>query len=39
MARHVRELHDLGIYTQAELVELFGVGRSTIYRSLEPCVP
>ncbi|HET9870973.1 MAG TPA: helix-turn-helix domain-containing protein [Propionibacteriaceae bacterium] len=27
-------MHDLGTYTQAELAELFGVGRSTIYRTL-----
>jgi DNA invertase Pin-like site-specific DNA recombinase len=33
-ARHLLELHDLGTYTQAELAELFGVGRS-IYRTLE----
>jgi hypothetical protein len=29
-AKHLLELHDLGTYTQAELAELFGVGRSTI---------
>jgi hypothetical protein len=34
-AKHLLELHDLGTYTQAELAELFGVGRSTIYRTLE----
>ena len=28
-AKHPLELHDLGTYTQAELAELFGVGRST----------
>ena len=27
-AKHLLELHDLGTYTQAELAELFGVGRS-----------
>ena len=34
-AKHLLELHDLGTYTQAELAELFGVGRSTIYRTLQ----
>jgi DNA invertase Pin-like site-specific DNA recombinase len=34
-AKHLLELHDLGTYTQAELAELFGVGRSTIYRTLD----
>ena len=29
-AKHLLELHDLGTYTQAEL---FGVGRSPIYRT------
>ena len=29
-AKHLLELHDLRTYTQAELAELFGVGRSTI---------
>ena len=29
-AKHLLELHDSGTYTQAELAELFGVGRSTI---------
>jgi DNA invertase Pin-like site-specific DNA recombinase len=38
-AKHLLELHDLGTYTQAELAELFGVGRSTIYRSLERMRP
>ena len=28
---HLLELHDSGNYTQAELAELLGVGRSTIY--------
>jgi DNA invertase Pin-like site-specific DNA recombinase len=32
-AKHLLELHDSGNYTQAELAELFGVGRSTIYRT------
>ena len=30
-ANHLLEPDDLGTYTQAELAELFGVGRSTIY--------
>jgi hypothetical protein len=34
-AKHQLELHDLGTYTQAELAELFGNGRSTIHRTLE----
>jgi len=38
-AKHLLELHDLGTYTQAELAELFGVGRSTIYRTLERMRP
>ena len=38
-AKHLLELHDLGTYTQAELAELFGVGRSTIYRTLERTRP
>ena len=33
-AKHLLELHDSGNYTQAELAELFGVGRSTIYRTI-----
>jgi DNA-binding XRE family transcriptional regulator len=33
-AKHLLELHDSGSYTQAELAELFGVGRSTIYEAL-----
>jgi hypothetical protein len=28
-AKHLLELYDSGNYTQAELAELFGVGRST----------
>lgn len=31
-AKHLLELADLGTYSTAELAELFGVGRSTIYR-------
>jgi DNA invertase Pin-like site-specific DNA recombinase len=39
-AKHLFELHDLGTYTQAELAELFGVGRSTtIYRTLQRVRP
>ena len=34
-AKHLLELHDLGTYSSAELAELFGVGRSTIYRTLK----
>ena len=34
-AKHLVELHDSGNYTQAELAELFGVGRSTIYRTID----
>jgi excisionase family DNA binding protein len=34
-AKHLLELHDSGNYTQAELAELFGVGRSTVYRIIE----
>lgn len=38
-AKHLLELLDLGTYTQAELAELFGVGRSTIYRTLDRVRP
>ena len=38
-AKHLLELHDLGTYTQAELAELFGVGRSTIYRTIDRMRP
>jgi DNA invertase Pin-like site-specific DNA recombinase len=38
-AKHLLELHDLGTYTQAELAELFGVGRSTIYRTIDRLRP
>ena len=37
--KHLLELHDFNTYTQAELAELFGVGRSTIYRTLERMRP
>ena len=33
-AKHLVELADLGTYRTAELAELFGVGRSTVYRTL-----
>jgi DNA invertase Pin-like site-specific DNA recombinase len=32
---HLGELHDAGDHTVSELMDLFGVGRGTIYRSLE----
>jgi DNA invertase Pin-like site-specific DNA recombinase len=38
-AKHLLELHDSGNYTQAELAELFGVGRSTIYRTIHRMRP
>ena len=38
-AKHLLELHDSGTYTQAELAELFGVGRSTIYRTIQRLRP
>jgi IS30 family transposase len=38
-AKQLLELHDLGTYTQAELAELFGVGRSTVYRTIERMRP
>jgi hypothetical protein len=38
-AKHLLELHNLATYTQAELAELFGVGQSTIYRTLERMRP
>ena len=37
--KHLLELHDSGNYTQAELAELFGVGRSTIYRTVDRMRP
>ena len=33
---HLLELRNRRTYTQAELAELFGAGRSTIYRTLHP---
>src|SRR5215208_5388657 len=38
-AKHLLELHDSGNYTQGELAELFGVGRSTVYRTIERIRP
>ena len=38
-AKHLLELHDSGNYTQAELAELFGVGRSTICRTINRTRP
>jgi DNA invertase Pin-like site-specific DNA recombinase len=38
-AKHLLELHDLGTDTEAELAELFSVGRSTIYRTLDRVRP
>jgi DNA invertase Pin-like site-specific DNA recombinase len=38
-AKHLLELHDSGSYTQAELAEVFGVGRSTVYRTIERIRP
>src|SRR6476619_2639969 len=38
-ARHLVELADLGTYNTAELAELFSVGRSTIYRTLQRTRP
>ena len=33
-AKHLLERHDSGSYTRGELAELFGVGRSTVYRTI-----
>jgi DNA invertase Pin-like site-specific DNA recombinase len=30
--KHLLKLHDAGEHTQAELAELFGVSRTTVYR-------
>jgi DNA invertase Pin-like site-specific DNA recombinase len=38
-AKHLLELYDLGTYSVAELAELFGVGRSTVYRTIERLRP
>jgi DNA invertase Pin-like site-specific DNA recombinase len=38
-AKHLLELRDSGSYTEAELIELFGVGRSTVYRTIERMRP
>ena len=32
---HLIELHDAGRHTKAELAELFGVARSTVYRAVD----
>ena len=36
---HLLELRNRRTYTQAELAELFGAGRSTIYRTLHRMRP
>jgi DNA invertase Pin-like site-specific DNA recombinase len=33
--KHLLKLHDAGEHTQAELAELFGVSRTTVYRELQ----
>ena len=38
-AKHLLEPHDSGSYTRGELAELFGVGRSTVYRTIERMRP
>ena len=38
-AKHLLELYDLGTYSVAELAELFGVGRSMVYRTVERLRP
>ena len=38
-ARHLLELDGLGTYSTAEMAELFGVSRSTIYRTLQRVRP
>jgi DNA invertase Pin-like site-specific DNA recombinase len=38
-AKHLLELHDSGNHTQAELAELLGVGRSTIYCTIDRMRP
>ncbi len=38
-AKHLVELADLGTYSTADLAELFSVGRSTIYRTLQRTRP
>ena len=38
-AKHLLELYNSGNCTQAELAELFGVGRSTVYRTIERVQP
>jgi hypothetical protein len=39
LAKHLVELHDSWHYAQAEVAELFGVGRSTVYRTIERMQP
>jgi DNA invertase Pin-like site-specific DNA recombinase len=38
-AKHLLELHDLGTFSRAELADLFGVGRSSIHRTLQRMRP
>jgi DNA invertase Pin-like site-specific DNA recombinase len=38
-AKYLLELRNAGAYIQAELAELFGVGRSTIYRTINRMRP
>ncbi len=33
--RHLMSLHEMGKHSQAELAELFGVARSTAYRTIQ----
>lgn len=34
---HLVKLHAAGEHTASELAELFGIGRTTVYRVLETC--
>ena len=38
-AKHLLELHGLGTCSVTELAEMFGVGRSTVYRTVERLRP
>jgi DNA invertase Pin-like site-specific DNA recombinase len=38
-AKHLLDLYDLGTYSVTELAELFDVGRSTVYRTVERLRP
>jgi DNA invertase Pin-like site-specific DNA recombinase len=38
-AKHLLELYNSGKYTQSKFAELFGVGRSTVYRTIEGMRP